>query len=92
MRNCKKCGKAGYSPEVVPLLTVGGYLTELCPSCRNAFHEYMDPQMLQVAMIESRHEAAIAGGMCSEAEDLARKKHAERTRLYAMSKAWVTGQ
>ena len=92
MRQCKKCNKEGYHPDVAPLTTAGGYVTDLCVPCRNLFHEYMYPRMLVLAIIESRHEAAIAGGLIEKAAELGEQRHAEKTRLYAISKEWVASK
>ncbi len=92
MRQCEKCAKEGHYPEIAPLVMVGGYHTELCLPCSNVFHEYMYPQMLEFAKIESRLNAAIAVGMLGTAAELAEQKHAERIRLYAISKEWVASK
>lgn len=90
MTNCKKCGKEGYRPDVEPVRMCGGYRTELCVPCRNAFEEYLRPQLKHMAGLEACLAAAVYGGDLETATDYAERATEERTRLYAISKAWAT--
>lgn len=89
-RHCEKCDKAGYHPEIAAVRLIGGYNAELCMPCTNTFHEYIYPQMAELGKLTSRHDAAVMDGNCDRAAELAKQVHAERFRLYAISKAWVT--
>lgn len=89
MRPCKKCGKEGYHPEIIPLRMAGGYHTELCVPCQNLAEELLRPELQHIAELDVRCCTAIQSEQPDAAAEIAGQINAEKIRLYAISKKWV---
>ncbi len=92
MRTCKKCGKEGYHPEILPLRLSGGYHAELCVACQNDAEEHLRPELEHMAGLEACLSAAVMTGDKVTATDYAERMNKEKIRLYGISKKWAEGE